>query len=681
MESFLTDIAIVLGVAALTSAVSQRLKLPTVLGYMFAGLMIGPYLPVPLFADHHRVEALSEFGVIFVMFAVGLEFRLKRFFEVLPSAGITAALEMFLMGLVGISIGYLFNWSTSQSIFLGASLSISSTMIVSKIFEETRPKKDIKEHIFSVLVIQDIVAVLLLAILGTFAASSQLQFSELIPTVVKLIVVLVISTVLGLFTIPKLIRYVAKMGNFEVLTIVSVGVCFSIALGVEMLGYSVALGAFLAGILVSESGEGKKVERLVKPLKNVFAAIFFVSVGMTVNPTLAIEYLPYSLFVTTAVVFFQFLSVTTGGILSGVGVEKSLKSSLALGQIGEFAFIIAAIGVGAGILGPEFQAIIVTVAVLTSLSTPLLWKRSEKIIDSIVKRIPERFRVAISLYEAWLERLNIEANKTGVKIFGVSKKVIASLILDSVLLIILPPALLHFLPDAAKVVGGFLGVVFIEDIAVLLIVVLIMTPVVYVFVTNLSQLIKQLSSQIFTEIITPSTSSLAAKKFFSTVIWILALFLLGPLMGSVLKPFEGSHIFFIVYAIVAVTALIGLWRSAGEVTEDFQSGGGKIVSVLRRQTYAERKEERSTQKIPGLDGLKTITMDNSLFNDKTIAEINLRNKTGVTLVSITRNGDKTLFPGHQHVLKIGDSLVIWGNDESKDAAMALFSKTEDKTKL
>jgi CPA2 family monovalent cation:H+ antiporter-2 len=678
MESFLTDIAIVLGVAALTSAVTQRLRLPTVLGYMLAGLLIGPYIPVPLFADQHRVETLSEFGVILVMFAVGLEFRLKRFFEVLPSAGITAALEMLVMGLVGVSIGYLFNWTTAQSIFLGASLSISSTMIVSKIFEETKPEKNLKEHIFSVLIIQDIVAILILTVLGTFAASSQLQISELVPTVGKLLLVLISSTVAGLFVIPRLIRYVAKLGNYEVLTIVSVGTCFSVALAVEKMGYSVALGAFLAGILVSESGEAKKVERLVAPLKNVFAAVFFVSVGMTVNPKLAMEYLPYSFFVSVVVVSFQFLSVTAGGILSGVGIEKSMKSSIALGQIGEFAFIIAAIGIGAGIVGPEFQAIIVTVAVLTSLTTPLLWKNSEKIATSAVKFFPKRLRVSIGLYEAWLKHLNIKANKTGVRIFGVSKKVIASLIVDTILLIALPPTLLNYLPDITRSIGSYVGILIVEEAAVLLITVLIMAPVLYIFVINLSQLIKQLSNQIFAGVTTPTKISKDAQKFFSMVIWILAIFLLGPLMASVLKPFEGSQIFFIVLIIVATTALVGLWRSAGVITEDFESGGGKIVSVLRRQTYTEKKEKSIQPKIPGLDGLETITMANPHFDGKTISEVNLRNKTGVTLVSITREQDKILFPGHQQVLQLGDSLVIWGEDDSKKAAIALLSEFKKK---
>jgi len=668
MESFLTDIAIVLGVAAVTSAVSQRFKLPTVMGYMLAGLVIGPYIPIPLLADQHRVETLSEFGVILVMFAVGLEFRLKRFFEVLPSAGITAALEMFLMGLVGVSIGYLFNWTTAQSIFLGASLSISSTMIVSKVFEETRPEKKIKEHIFSVLIIQDIVAIMILTILGTFAASSQLQISELTPTIVKLLLVLIVFTAAGLFVVPKLIRYVTKLGNNEVLTIVAVGICFSVALAVELMGYSVALGAFLAGILVSESGEGRKVRRLINPLKNVFAAIFFVSVGMTVDPVLAIEYLPYSVVVTVAVIFFQFLSVTLGGVLSGVGLEKSIKSSLALGQIGEFAFIIAAIGIGANIIPAEFQAIIVTVAVLTSLSTPMFWSKSESIVSLINKFTPERVRVAISLYESWLKRLSLESGKTGVRIFGIPKKVIASLIVDSVFLVVLPPAMLHFLPDLTRNLGEIMGINVIEEVAVLLIAVLVMIPVLYVFIINLSQLIKQLSNQIFTGVSTSPKNKETAQKFFSMVIWILAILLLGPLMGAVLKPFAGSHIFLIILGVVIATALVGLWKSAGKITEDFESGGGKIISVLRRQTFVDRKEEIKLPVIPGLDGLESLVMENSLIDGKTIAEINLRNKTGVTVVSINRGKEKILFPGHQEMIHLGDVLVIWGDDEAKRLA-------------
>ncbi|MCB0422590.1 MAG: cation:proton antiporter, partial [Bdellovibrionales bacterium] len=450
--SFLKDIALVLGVAALTSTITYKFRLPSVLGYLIAGFIIGPYIPIPLFADPHRVESLSEFGVILVMFSIGMEFSLAKFFRVLPTSGVTAALEVGAMFMVGISLGYVFEWTTTQSIFMGGALAISSTMIVSKVFEEHHPKEKTREHVLGVLVIQDVVAILLLTVLGAFAASNQLSFASLVPTVTKLIFILALLTIAGLFIVPKFIKYVSALKNTEVLIIVATGLCFVLALIVENLGYSVALGAFLAGILVAESGEGSKIEHLAKPLKDVFVAIFFVSVGMTVDPLVAITVLPQSVLVSVVVVVSQFFIVFMGSILSGTGLSRALFSSLALGQIGEFSFIIAAIGAGAGMVSKEFQAIIVTVAILTSLLTPLLWRHSELIVNKVSQKLPNQFRIAIGLYEAWFRRLRENKLQDG-KLLGVPKRVIIGLFFDSVLLILIPPLFFNFLPPILNKVG------------------------------------------------------------------------------------------------------------------------------------------------------------------------------------------------------------------------------------
>lgn len=665
-KNFLNDVTLVLGVSAITSAITRYLKLPSVLGYMITGLIIGPYIPVPLFVDPHKVESLSQFGVILVMFAIGLEFRIKRFFQVLPTAGVTALLEMLVMGLLGISLGYLFNWSTTQSIFLGGAIAISSTMIVSKIFEENRPSKEIKEHVFGILVVQDILAIVLLTIFGTFAASSKIQLESILPTFFQLLFVLVISTAFGLFIVPRFIKHVAKLGSREVLTIVAIGTCFTCALAVEKMGYSVALGAFIAGVLVSESNEGHKVERIIAPLKDIFAAIFFVSVGLSVNPKLAIDFLPHSLLITFTVVFFQFFLVFLGGILSGAGLQKSTVSSLALGQIGEFAFIISSIGLSSRIIGAEFQAIIVTVAVLSSLCTPLLWKNSEKISNVILKRIPTRIRIAIGLYESWFKKLQLEAqdNKESFVLGIIPKKVIISLTIDIFLLIALPPILLSFLPIVMK---GFIHekTQNLNEYVMIITGGIVMSPILYGFVKNLSTLISIISEKLFSNLKSNSTQYDAASKLFSVTIWILTLFFIGPSIGSTLSPFISPYIFLSILVVLISLSLYQLWKRAGVLADNFESGGEKLVSVLKQQTYEKESSRKSSIKIPGMDDLEEVVIKNKKLANITLSEINTKTDYSITVVSIFRNHNRIHFPNQQEVIFFGDVLYIWGSKDAK----------------
>lgn len=664
-ESFLTDIALVLGVAALTSSISYKLRLPSVLGYLIAGFIIGPYIPIPIFADPHRVESLSEFGVILVMFSIGMEFSLRKFFRVLPASGVTAALEVGAMFMVGIYMGYIFGWSAAQSIFMGGALAISSTMIVSKIFEENKPTEKTREHVLGVLVIQDVVAILLLTVLGTFAASNQLSISILVPTVSKLIFILILLTIAGLFIVPKFMKYVSSLRNAEVLIIVATGLCFVLALIVESLGYSVALGAFLAGVLVAESGEGSKIEHLARPLKDVFVAIFFVSVGMTVDPLVAMTVLPQSLLVAMAVIFCQFLVVFIGSVLSGTGLNRALFSALALGQIGEFSFIIAAIGAGAGIVSKEFQAIVVTVAILTSLSSPILWRNSERIVKFISKRLPNKFRIAIGLYEAWFLRIR-ESKLDDGEVLGVPKKVIFGLLFDSLLLILIPPLFFNFLPDILHKVGIPKDTL-LESLALFVLLGIVLGPIIYGFTKISSALIIRLSQSVFSAHIKSDKEYSSVEKLFNLTIWsILCLVVSFPLLASV-SLFLDSYVFVALVFFVLATIFFRLWKSAGEVAYEYEAGGERLLSVLKKRTFSEPLSSPVVEapKIPGLENLDSIKIENQKIVGKTLAELNIRNLTEATVVSIARNDSLIMFPSYAEEVSLGDVLHVWGGEEAK----------------
>ncbi|MBX7195478.1 MAG: cation:proton antiporter, partial [Sandaracinaceae bacterium] len=402
-SSLVVDLALVLGVAALTSPLARALGQSPVLGYLVAGLVVGPYIPIPLFADVHRVEGLAELGVVLVMFAVGLELRLGKLARVLPTAGLTGAVQIGFLTWCGVTLASALGWSSLDGLFLGASLGISSTMVVSRALGE-HVETDAREHILGVLVVQDVLAVILLAAMTGVAATGTVEAEAVTADLLRLGGVLVAMVVLGLLLVPPLVRRVARLGSDEVLVVVTVGVCFVLAAIASELGYSVALGAFVSGVLVAESGLGPRVETLASSMRDVFAAIFFVSIGMTVDPVQALHTLPLALLVTVLVIVAQLVVVTLTGLVSGLGLRRSVTAGLALGQIGEFSFILAGVGIAAGAVRRELDVLLVPVAVLTAFTTPLALGAASRAVSWTDRAMPAPLRRTLGLHEQWVAR-------------------------------------------------------------------------------------------------------------------------------------------------------------------------------------------------------------------------------------------------------------------------------------
>jgi len=401
--TFVADLATVLLVASFTGLLFRKLGQPSVLGYLLAGLIVGPYIPIPIFADPERIHALSEVGVVLVMFVVGLELRLERLARVLPTAGPMTLIEVTALLGTGYGIGRALGWDTKAAVFLGASIAISSTMLVSKVFEDRDVGEDVREHVMSMLVIQDVLAIVLAAVLTAVAAGEGLNAEAIGGVVGKLAFFLGVILIVGLLVVPRLVRFVVGLQSVELLVVVCMGLCFGLALAAEAAGFSVALGAFFAGTLVAESGKGETVEHLASPLRDTFAAIFFVAIGMTVDPRVAFTHLGTSLLVFVAVVVAQLVAVGLSGVLSGNGARRSVTAGLSLGQVGEFGFILSAIGINAGLAPPELGPIVVTVAVLTAFSTPLALRSADGVVRALDHALPQKLQDVSSLYEQWLE--------------------------------------------------------------------------------------------------------------------------------------------------------------------------------------------------------------------------------------------------------------------------------------
>jgi CPA2 family monovalent cation:H+ antiporter-2 len=373
-HDFLTALALVLGVAAVTTVLCQRLHQPVVLGYLVAGLIIGPHVPVPLVANPEVVQTLSELGVILLMFALGLEFSLRTLVRLGPTAGVTAFIQAGLMLWLGFICGRVLGWTVLESTFAGAVVAISSTTIIAKAFDEQGIRGSLRQVVVGILIVEDLIAILLMATLTAVASGSGLSAGELALTVGKLAAFLVLLVVGGLLVIPRSIRAIVRMGRPETTLVASIGICFAVSLLAQRAGYSVALGAFLAGSLIAESGQAKTVEELVAPVKDVFAAIFFVSVGMLIDPALVARNWVAVVVFTALVLVGKVLGVGFGAFLTGNGTRTSIRAGMSLARRMKFSFIIAALGLSLGATRDFLYP--VTVSAITTLTTPWLIRAS-----------------------------------------------------------------------------------------------------------------------------------------------------------------------------------------------------------------------------------------------------------------------------------------------------------------
>lgn len=394
MHSFqilIVDLTLITIYATFTTLLFKKLKQPAVLGYILAGICAGPYLHfLPTVADAENTKLWADLGVIFLLFGLGLEFSVKKMMNVGKSATITAVGNILFLLFIGYNVGQMLGWSTSNSFFLGSMISMSSTTIIIKAFEDLNIKKQkFTDLVFGVLVIEDIVGVLMLFLLPTIALSTNINGKELLFSTSKLAVFLVLCFVIGIYLIPTLIKKLDKYLNDETLMMLSVGLCFGMVLLATSFGFSAALGAFLMGSLLSETDLTARIIKTTKPLKDFFGAVFFVSVGMMVDPHMIIEYAWPIFVITLTVMVGQVCCSCLGFIVSGQPLKTAIHGGFSLAQVGEFAFIIASLGMNIGVLDGKVYPIIVSVSVITTFFTPMMIKFAEPTFKSISKILPQ----------------------------------------------------------------------------------------------------------------------------------------------------------------------------------------------------------------------------------------------------------------------------------------------------
>lgn len=400
LPTIITDLAMILLVAGVTTILFKKINQPLVLGYIIAGFITGPnFVFFPTVADKVNVQAWSEIGVIFLLFALGLEFSFYKLKKVGSTAFVSTAVIIFSMLFVGYGVGQLLGWSHMDSIFLGGMLSMSSTAIIIKAFDDLQLReKSFTEVVFGVLIVEDIAGIAMMVILATIAvATSGISTVELALSVGRLVFFLVLWFVAGMYLIPTFFKKAQKLMTDETLVVVSIGLCLGMVYLATSLGFSSALGAFIMGSLIAEAPNAEHIEHLVSPIKDLFGAVFFVSVGMMVNPALLLDYaIPVAVLVATTILGQLFFS-TCGVLAAGQKLHTAVLCGFSLTQIGEFSFILATLGMNLGVTSDFLYPIIVAVSVITTFTTPFFINAAEPAYAKLVSILPQRFL-------DWLER-------------------------------------------------------------------------------------------------------------------------------------------------------------------------------------------------------------------------------------------------------------------------------------
>lgn len=412
LPHLIIDLGLILGAAGITTLLFKRLKQPVVLGYILAGLLVGPYLKfLPTISDIENIKVWAEIGVIFLLFSLGLEFSFKKLVKVGAPASVTAIVEVIVMLLIGYATGKLMGWTTIDSIFLGGILSISSTTIIIRAFEELGIKSQrFAILVFGALIVEDLVAIVLLVLLSTLSVSQQFAGSEMLFSVLKLVFFLALWFIGGIFLLPTFLKRIKGLISDETLLIISLALCFAMVILATQAGFSPALGAFVMGSLLAETTKAERIEHLVQPVKDLFGAIFFVSVGMLINPAVLAQYTWPVIIITLITILGKAFSSSMGALLAGQPLKTAVRTGLSLSQIGEFSFIIATLGVTLKVTSDFLYPIAVAVSAITTFTTPYLIKFSPAIHSGIERILPGKWKLFLNRYSSGTQKITAESD-------------------------------------------------------------------------------------------------------------------------------------------------------------------------------------------------------------------------------------------------------------------------------
>ncbi len=644
------DLAIILISAGIITLIFKWLKQPLVLGYIIAGVLAGPYIHIfPTVGDTANISIWAEIGVVFLLFALGLEFSFKKLMNVGGTAFITATTEVITMLLVGYFIGILLGWSSMDSIFLGGMLSMSSTTIIIKAFNDLglRSQK-FTGIVFGTLVVEDLVAILMMVLLSTMAVTRDFAGEVMLGSILKVAFFLILWFLVGIFLLPAFFRKVKKLMNDETLLIISLGLCLGMVVLATATGFSAALGAFIMGSILAETIEAEHIEHIIKPVKDLFGAIFFVSVGMLVNPAILVEYAWPVIIITLATIIGKAFFSSLGVLISGQTLRTSIQSGFSLAQIGEFAFIIASLGVSLGVMNPVIYPIIVAVSVVTTFTTPYFIRLADPFVDWLYKVLPDKVIGLLNRFSSGSQTINHESEW---------KKLVKNYTGRMIIYIVLLAAIIGFslkflTPFLTDKIPGVWGSVLSSVLTLIC-----MAPFLIALISNRTN-----SPELFMKLWNDS-------KYNRGRLIFLVLFRVFIAIASItfvlIQVLDFGYIWGVVIALAVLTLILIFRRDLNQYAKLERNF---LINYNQREEAEKKRHPLKTVFESQLNNKNIhistlIVSPESSCIGKTLKDLDFRNKYGVNVVKITRGNHSIYIPGSSEYIYPQDKIAVTGTDE------------------
>lgn len=646
LPHLIQDLGLILIIAGITTLIFKRLKQPVVLGYILAGLLVGPQFPlIPTISEIENIKIWAEIGVVILLFNLGLEFSFKKLISIGGPASITGLIEVSAMLGVGFILGKLLGWSFIDQLFLGGILSIASTTIIIRAFDESGLKeKKFAQLVFGILIIEDLVAVVLMVLLSTIAVSRDFAGVEMLQSILKLLFFLVLWFVAGIFFIPSLLNRISKHLNDETLLVIALGLCLLMVILASNAGFSPALGAFVMGSILAETLYAERIEHILKPLKDLFGAVFFVSVGMLIDPDILVNYAGPILIISVVFVVFKVFHVTVGALISGQPLKTSLFAAMSMGQIGEFSFIIATLGVTLGVTSSYLYPIAVAVSALTTFLTPYMIKAAPVLYVYIDRLLPESWKKNMVRYSTGAQNINTASDW---------QKVIRSFVVICLLVLLMSVGIIYLFVEVEKVL---LKKDFTSEIIVSVIVsfscMLVLSPFLWMLI------LRKLQPTAF--------ANLWANKRYHGPLLVLRFLRIGLaiaiIAGMLLTFLPTGYALLIVIGIVttAIKFSNSIHRYYLRLEERF------FYNFNRREIHQAQVARKELAPWDAHISQYVIPFGSSVVG-KTLFDLQLRERYGVNIAMIKRGDTHTIVaPAGKHMLFPGDRLFVIGTDEQLD---------------
>ena len=660
LTPLISDLALILICAGIMTLIFKKLKQPLVLGYIVAGFICTPHFKfTPSVVDSASIHIWSEIGVIFLLFALGLEFSFKKLMKVGGSAVISACTIIFCMILVGVFVGWTFGWNRMDCIYLGGMLAMSSTTIIYKAFDDMGLRQQrFAGLVLSILILEDILAIVLMVMLSTMAVRQNFEGGEMVYSILKLLFFLILWFVVGIYGVPLFLKRVRKLMSDETLLIVSLALCFGMVYLAALVGFSPAFGAFIMGSILSETIESEHIGKLVSPVKDLFGAIFFVSVGMMVDPAMIVEYKYQILVIVLAVLLGQTIFGTTGVLLSGQPLKTAMQCGFSLTQIGEFAFIIASLGVSLKVTSHFLYPIVVAVSVITTFLTPYMIRLAVPAYNVIDKYMPSRWRRLLDRYSSGASVANHSNNWKKLVI-----AIIRIVLIYAVLSIAVTALFLHFIvPLATDMLGDLWGRILGAALTIAAI-----APFLR------AMIMKKNRSEEFKSLWSDSRFNHAP---LISIILLRIVIAIGFIVFIIENLFRASAALMVGIAIIVVCAMI-LSRFLKKQSIVLER------TFVRNLHYKEIQQEYLGEKQPEYAG-RLLDRDlhlsdflipaESAWAGKTLRELDLGKKYDVHVASIIRGKHRLNIPDGNTCIFPNDLIQVIGTDEQ----LSLFASVAEK---